>query len=203
MLGQFWYLWVIFGLLVIVTAVVIVFAARAVSSHNAETKKQLEELKRLKLLKDKYKGFDRKIIEEAEPFEVLEGACTVLQARIERAEDAEAEFAGFNDAQKYVYTLYYFLEDVEKEGLSFFFKNNGAELCSVIGDALKAVDYRSAEPPVNKLWAMFDEKNEEAEMDLEQLDDTDSQFLSTFDKTAFLSKVKEYIAANADELNRG
>lgn len=200
MSGEFWYLWVIFGLLVVLTAVVIFFAARAVSSHNAETKKQLEELKRLKLLKDKYKSFDIQTIQSAEPYEVLEGACAVLQARIERAEDAEAEFEKFNDAQKYIYTLWYFLEDVEQEGLSFFFKNNGAQLCSVISDALRAVDYKSAEPPVNTLWSMFDEENEEVSMDLETLDKTDSQFLSTFDRNTFLMKIKQYILDNADKL---
>lgn len=199
-MGQYWYLWVIFGVLAVVTAAVIVFASRAISSHNAETKKQLEQIKRLKLLKDKYKSFDKEVLEGAEPDEVLEGACAVLQARVERADDAEAEFRKFTDAQKYVYTLYYFLEDIEADSLSYFFKNNGTELCSAAADAMKAVGYESAASPISTVWNMFDDSNEEVSMDLQRLDATDSQFNSTFDKSAFLGKVKQYVIANADSL---
>ena len=204
MLTQFWYLWVIIVLLSAATVAAIIFAARAVSSHNAETKKQLEELKRLKLLKDKYKNFETEVLENSTPAEALEGTMAVLQSRIERADDAEAEFAAFSDPQKYVYTLNYFLEDIEAGGLSFFFKNNGDELRSVAADALKAVGYESAVSPVNTVWKMFDDSYADTTVDLDELDRTDEQFAATFDKQALIDKIKDYIIENAEALkNQG
>ncbi len=200
MLTQYWYLWLVFGALVIVTAVVIVFASRAVSSHNAETKRQLEELQRLKQLKDKYKNFYIETLENADKAELLEGVTAVLQARVEKAADAEAEFKKFTDPQKYIYTLYYFLEDYNAEGLSFFFKNNGDELRSIAADAFRAVGYDSAVPPVNSLWAMFDENNETVSIDNDEMLKTDSQFETTFDEDIFLTKIKKYVIANSDSL---
>ncbi len=200
MLTQFWYLWVIIVLLSAATVAAIIFAARAASTHNAETKKQLEELKRLKLLKDKYKNFDADVLEEATPAEALEGTMAVLQSRIEKADDAEAEFSAFNGPQKYIYTLNYFLEDVEAGGLSFFFKNNGDELRSAAADALKAVGYESAVSPVNTLWKMFDDSYADASVDLDELDRTDEQFAATFDRQALVDRIKDYIIANAEAL---
>ena len=197
---QFWYLWVICGALAIAAVFGIIFAARAAHAHNEEIKKQLEELKRLKLLKDKYKSFDADVLEGSTPAEALEGAMAVLQSRIEKAEDCEAEFAAFSEPQKYVYTLNYFLEDIEAGGLKHFFNNNGDELRSLAADALKAVGYESAASPVNTVWKMFDDTCVDSSMDLETLDRTDEQFASTFDKQILLEKIKEYIIANADLL---
>lgn len=202
MFTQFWYLWLICAVLAVVTVVGIIFAARAAHSHNEEVKKQLEELKRLKLLKDKYKSFDKEMLEGADKSEVLEGTMAVLQSRIEKADDAEAEFAAFNEPQKYIYTLNYFLEDVEAEGLAFFFNNNGDELRSVAADALTAVGYESAASPVNSIWKMFDDTCVNSPMDLETLDRTDEQFASTFDKQVLLAKIKDYIITNADALRQ-
>lgn len=200
MIKQYWYLWLAVGILTVITAAVIVMASRAVSSHNAMIKKQLEQLKRLKLLKDKYKGFDKELLEKAEPAEALEGTMAVLQSRIEKADNAEAEFEKFTDAQKNVYTLNYFLEDVEAQGLSYFFRNNGDELRLSAAQALKAVGYDSAVPPVSALSLMFDGNNEDVSVDADEMSKIDGQFSSTFDKQALLLRIKEYIVDNADNL---
>ena len=52
---EYWYLWLIFAALVIITAVVIVFAGKAVSARNEQTREIMAQLDRLKALKDKYR----------------------------------------------------------------------------------------------------------------------------------------------------
>ena len=200
MLAQSWYLWVIFALLTAATVCAVVFASRAVSSHNAEVKKQLEELKRLKLLKDKYKDFNADVIANSDSAEVLEGATAVIQAEIEKAEDPEKVFGSFTGPQRYVYTLYYFLEDAGTQGLSFFFKNNGDELRSIAADALSAAGCESMSSTVRAMWYLFDDSRAESPMDLSELDRLDSQFEAVFDKNALLEKIRQYVSDNADLL---
>ena len=199
-MAEFWYLWLILAVLIIVTAVVIFFAARAASSHNKETKKLLKELERLKQLKDKYKVLTIELANEAEPFELLEGVNAVMQAEIEKADDAELTFSQFNDKKKNLYTLFYFLEDCE-QGISFFFKNNGSELREQICPALENINAGELSSLVKSVYDMFDESNENASLDDSRLAEIDRQFLSTFDREKLLSKIKEYICADTDFLN--
>ena len=81
---EYWYLWLIFAALVIITAVVIVFAGKAVSARNEQTKEIMAQLDRLKALKDKYTDLTVEKVENADPEELLEGVCTVLQVKIDK-----------------------------------------------------------------------------------------------------------------------
>ena len=106
---EYWYLWLILAGLVIITAVVIVFAGRSVSAHNEQTKEIMARLERLKEMKDKYKDLTPEKVENAEAEELFEGVNAVLQAKIEKADDGDKAFSEFNDEQKIIYTLNCFI----------------------------------------------------------------------------------------------
>lgn len=199
-MAEYWYLWLVLAALIIVTAVVIFFAARAASSHNAQTKKLLEELERLKQLKDKYKALTPELVNSSEPSELLEGVNAVMQAKLEKSDSPEQTFAEFNEVQKNLYTLYYFLED-STQGLSFFFKNNGTELRQQIMPALEAVKENDFSPFVKRAYDMFDENNEEVSLGQTELNQIDSQFLSIFNTDKLLTDIKSYISDNIQSLN--
>ncbi len=197
-MADYRFLWLILAALIIITAVVIFFAGRALSSHNEETKRLLSEIDRMKALKDKYKDLTVQKAENADNRELLDGINAVLQARIEKAENAEAEFSEFNDAQKYMYCLYYFIEDV-RQGLSFFFKNNGSELTDILLPALKAVNAEKIYPLTETQFSMFDENNEEVSLDYGLRDETDRKFSEIYSQNELLDGIKEYIKNNIDE----
>ena len=199
-MAEYWYLWLVLAALIIVTAVVIFFAARAASSHNAQTKKLLEELEHLKQLKDKYKVLTPELVNFSDPSELLEGVNAVMQAKLEKSDSPEQTFAEFNEVQKNLYTLYYFLED-STQGLSFFFKNNGTELRQQILPALEAVKEDDFSPFVKRAYDMFDENNEEVSLGQTELKLIDSQFLSIFNTDKLLTDIKSYISDNLQSLN--
>ncbi|MBE6827518.1 MAG: hypothetical protein E7514_02750 [Ruminococcaceae bacterium] len=196
---EYWYLWLIFAVLVIVTAVVIVFASRAVSSHNAETRRMYAEIDRLKKLKDKYKNLDRDLALSSEPAELLEGVNAVLQAKIEGAENAEAEFDTFGEEAKNLYTLKYFLEDSSR-ALSFFFKNNGAVLTKRAVPSLEAIGYTDILDTVKRQSEMYDSDNEDVSLDYKEAENLDNEFRIRFSETEFLNSVKQYICQCTDRL---
>lgn len=195
---EYWYLWLVFAALVVLTAVITVFAGKALSSHNAETKRLLAEIDRLKALKDKFKDLSSEKAENADSKELLEGVTAVLQAKVEKADDGEAEFSSFNEAQKYIYTLNYFAEDAA-DSLSFFFKNNGPELTDVILPALEAIGAENITPFVRSEHDMFDENNEAASIDSVLLEENDKKFAKLYIEKELCDKVKNYIKSNIDK----
>lgn len=199
-MGEYWYLWLIFAFLVVVTAVVIMFASRAVSSHNEETKRILAEIDRLKALKDKYKDLTPEKVENADSKELLDGVNAVLQARIERVEDdeVEAEFASFNNAQKNVYVLNTFFGDA-CENLSAYFDDFNGEFSGILLSALRDVGANDIFELAQKEYEMFDENNENVSLDKNLINELDEKFLNIYSEKDLLDKVKVYIKNNIDE----
>lgn len=198
-MGEYWYLWLIFVALVVVTAVVIVFAGRAVSSHNEETKRLYEEIERLKKLKEKYKELTLEKVENADSRELLDGVCAVLQARIEKAEDGEAEFSKFNEIQKNVYALNTFVEDVGDSNLSLFFDGFSNDFAKTLIDAVKAVNAVEILEPIQQEFDMYDDNNEATSFDKSLLADLDKKFADVYSEKDLLNKIKNYIKSNIDK----
>lgn len=196
---DYWYLWAIFAVLCIVTVLVLRKASRALQSHNAEKERFFKEIERMKALKEEFQHADSEQVQNAEPGYLLEGLNTVLQHKIERAENPDACFAAMNAAQQYVYTLYYFLEDAA-QGLSFFFKNNGEPLLHLASEALSAVGAQTLVPLVEDVYAMFDENNEAVSLDAAKLEEYDAQFAESCEKAEVLEQIKVYIQSNLQDL---
>lgn len=197
---EYWYLWVIFAVLVVVTVIVLKKASASLSLHNSDRQAVLKELERLKALKDKYSDLTDEKIDAAEPSELLQGVTAVLQAKVEKSENPNAVFNSFNGAQKNIYTLNYFIEDV-RESLSFFFKNNGEPLISVADIALFEAGCEELSELCKVEFSMYDENNEEVSLSEEKLRETDQLFREAYSEEELLKKIKAYIKENAGEFN--
>lgn len=197
---EYWYLWVIFAVLVVVTVIVLKKASASLSLHNNDRQAVIKELERLKALKDKYSDLTDEKIDAAEPSELLQGVTAVLQAKVEKSEEPNAVFNAFNEAQKNIYTLNYFIEDV-REGLSFFFKNNGEPLISVAHKALFEAGCEELSELCKAEFSMYDENNEEVSLSEEKLRETDVLFNKAYSEEELLEKIKAYIKENAGSFN--
>lgn len=196
---EYWYLWLIFIVLCVVTAFVFKKASGALQQHNSDTKKMYDEIERLKTLKEKYKNADAQEIAEAEADELLAGMCAVLQAKIERAENANECFCALSVPQKAIYTLQFFLEDCT-ENLSAFFKMNGEPLTGALPAALSAIGETVLSSIVNDMYAMFDENNEDISLDKAEIARLDSVFSEKFDRERVLLLAKNYIQTHFAEI---
>lgn len=195
---EYWYLWLILAGLVIITAVVIVFAGRSVSAHNEQTKEIMTRLERLKEMKDKYKDLTPEKVENAEAEELFEGVNAVLQAKIEKADDGDKAFSEFNDEQKIIYTLNCFIPEVS-DGLSMFFNEYTSEITDIIVPALTRICANDLLPLVKTEYEMYDDRNEEVSFDREIKEKTDSDFADIYSKEKLLEEIKEFIKNNIDK----
>lgn len=195
---EYWYLWLILTGLVIITAVVIVFAGRSVSAHNEQTKEIMTRLEHLKEMKDKYKDLTPEKVENAEAEELFEGVNAVLQAKIEKADDGDKAFSEFNDEQKIIYTLNCFIPEVS-DGLSMFFNEYTSEITDIIVPALTRICANDLLPLVKTENEMYDDRNEEVSFDREIKEKTDSDFADIYSKEKLLEEIKEFIKNNIDK----
>lgn len=195
---EYWYLWLILAGLVIITAVVIVFAGRSVSAHNEQTKEIMARLERLKEMKDKYKDLTPEKVENAEAEELFEGVNAVLQAKIEKADDGDKAFSEFNDEQKIIYTLNCFIPEVS-DGLSMFFNEYTNEITDIIVPALTRVGADDLLPLVKSEYEMYDDRNEDVSFDRDTKEKNDSDFADVYSKEKLLEKIKEFIKNNLDK----
>ena len=193
---EYWYLWLILIVLCVITVFVLSKASAAAKKHNNERDALLREYDRKKALKDEFSILTREKAESSDPETLLEGVSAVLQAKTEKAEDPEKVFGKFTETQKYIYTLYYFLEDTESDSLSFFFRNNGEPLTS-----LCAVGENELSLIVEKEFSMYDENNEEVSVDKDEIENLDGEFKAKFQKQQVLNSIKTYIIKNIDMLS--
>lgn len=188
---EYWYLWVLFAVLCLVTVFVLYKASGALQQHNNDQKQFLKEIDRLKALKDKFQHASKEEIEACEAREVLDGVQAVLQSKIERAEDPETCFSAFPLPSRYVYTLYYFLEDTET-ALSFFLGHNGEPLCSLAAPALAAVGEEKLSALVKGAYTAYN-----ADDDVSRFD---APFAEAFDRARVLENCKAYVLENRETL---
>lgn len=188
---EYWYLWVLFAVLCVVTVFVLYKASGALQQHNNDKKQFLEEIDRLKALKEKFQHATKDQIEACDAREVLDGVNAVLQSKIERAEDPEACFQTLPVESQYLYTLYYFLEDTETS-LSFFLGNNGEPLCSLAPPALSAVGEEELAALVTEARAAYD-----ADDDVSKFD---APFAEKADRTRILEHCKCYALEHLAEV---
>lgn len=195
---QYWYLWLIFAALVVAFVVVLRFASKALQSHNDEKNAIVNDLVRLKKLKEEYSYLTAEKANSSQAKELLEGVCAVMQAVIEKSDNPNSEFLGFNEAQRNCYTLNYFMEDVALS-LSFFYKNNGEPLSGTAHKALEAVGLTELSSITYEMYSMFDENNEGVSLEKQKTDELDSKFKTIYDENVFCETVKKYITENVSE----
>lgn len=197
---EYWYLWLVLAVLVIVTALVMRKASASGRARNEKIEAEKKEMERLRALRTEFKTLTEENAQNAEPAVLLEGVMICAQADIERAENMEAAFAELPEARQLMYALFYFVTD-SKERLSGFFRDNGEPLLSLSLKALSAVGAENLLSLVQSEFDMFDGGNETVSYDANELERLDREFGEQVDFTEILEKAKVYICKNYTHFN--
>lgn len=192
-LTQFWYMWLVLLVLIIVTVFVSIKASKAVKRKNEITEKQNEKLKRYSDLVEKYESLTAEKAESADAKELAEGVMCVLQRKIEKSENPDAEYENAEKWRREVYALFYFDEDVTAESLSFFFRHNGGPLPEAAVNGIASIGYDKIQSVVGQMYAMCDDKNENVSFDKDRIAELDEKFRNIYNSEEFFEKVRLYI----------
>lgn len=191
-LKEFWYLWLIVIVLLVIAVFAMKKASAAVKKHNETIRRQDKELKRLKYLVDNYSSLTPELAEKAPAGELIEGVCAVLQRRLEKSGDFNGEFKSASILEKKLYACSYFFEDLRGGKLSDWCRNNGEPLISLTFELISDVGENGLLSVMKSMYPMFDKNNDSVSFDNERVKELDSRFAEIYSENTLAEKVKEY-----------
>lgn len=193
---EFWYLWAVIAVLIIVLIPVLIRVSKSVKKRNEANEKMRKEFERIKFLKDKYAVLDREKVLSADAEELAEGVTAVLQYKLEKSLTPDTDFENEEKWRREVYALFWFDEDVTELSLSDFFRHNGEPLPKEAVNGIESIGYDKIKSVVAQMYAMCDDKNENVSFDKDRIAELDEKFRNVYDRDEFFELIKNYISKN-------
>lgn len=196
---DFWYLYVLLFVLIIVTVFMCNKAAAASARHKKEVNEIMEKAKRNKELRDAYKDLTAEIIQNAPAASLFEGVALTLEAECQKTENTDGFYASMTDGQKKVYSFYYLVNDAKETTLSAFFKSSYRPLTSDAVDAAKLFLGSDIYGIIKEMFDCYDENNESASVIPQNVDRLNEEFAKATENVDLFALGGEYIRNNPNE----
>ncbi|MBR4049103.1 MAG: hypothetical protein IKK09_01255 [Clostridia bacterium] len=196
---DFWYLYVLLIVFIIITIFVCIKAFGAASRHSKEVNALIAKAKRNKELRDSYKELSKEIIENAPAASLFEGVALNMEAACQKTEDTNGFYEALSDGQKKVYAFYYLASEAKEFGLSAFFKESSKPLTSDAVAAAKEFLNDDIYTVINEMFACYDEENESASVIPETVNRLNGEFKNLTNDIDLFALAGEYIKNNTSE----
>ena len=187
---EFWYLWLILALLVIVAIFIWRKANVVLKNHSDKFNKQLANAEREKRLLDRYSDSTNDIGSDT-PEDIIDGFAVVADAKIQKFTNPDAEFSTLPDRERLAYGMKFFFTDAE-EKLSLFYRQNSHPLTDVVTDCLEESS-SVAGKLARRMYNMTDDDNENVSFDRTLADKLDDEFNKNIDRNELKTIVAQYI----------
>ena len=196
---DFWYLYVLLFVFIIITIFVCIKAFGAASRHSKEVNALIAKAKRNKELRDAYKVLTAEIIANAPSAELFEGVALNMEAACQKTEDTNSFYEALSDVQRKVYAFYYLASEAKEFGLSAFFKESSRPLTSDAVAAAKEILSSDIYSVINEMFACYDEENEKASVIPETVNRLNEEFKNLTNDIDLFTLAGKYIKNNASE----
>ncbi|MDR1629988.1 MAG: hypothetical protein LBS36_07230 [Oscillospiraceae bacterium] len=193
-MADYWYLWLILVLLIVILFVAGGKASKASNKRHAAMQKEIEAIEKEKALREKFKTLTPELLQATPMPELLEGVTAGIQVRIEHTADLTAAFNNLPEHERFCYALNYFFAD-SRDALSEFFKKNGEPLTSLAPKALAAAGSTLAQI-VRDMLSMYDAENEAVSYDEATVAELNKKFAATADFELLSRQIEDYIHSN-------
>ena len=196
---NFWYLYILLFVFIVITIFVCMKAFGAASRHSKEVNAIIAKAKRNKELRDAYKELTAEIIANAPSATLFEGIALNMEAVCQKNEDTNGFYEALSDGQKKVYAFYYLASEAKEISLSAFFKQSGRPLTSDAVAAAKEFLNNEIYMIINEMFACYDEENENASVIPENIEKLNADFAQAIKDTDLFASGGEYIKKNSSE----
>lgn len=196
---DFWYLYVLLIVFIIITIFVCIKAFGAASRHSKEVNALIAKAKRNKELRDAYKDLTAEIIANAPPATLFEGVALNMESACQKTEDTNSFYEALSDGQKKVYAFYYLASEAKELGLSAFFKESSRPLTSDAVAAAKEFLSSDIYTVINEMFDCYDEENESASVIPETVNRLNDEFKNRTKDIDLFTLAGEYIKNNTSE----
>ncbi len=196
---DFWYLYILLFVFIIITIFVCIKAFGAASRHSKEVNALIAKAKRNKELREAYKELTAEIIAKAPSAALFEGVALNMEAACQKTENTNGFYSSLTDGQKKVYAFYYLASDAKELGLSAFFKESSRPLTSDAVAAAKELLSDDIYTLINEMFACYDEENERASVIPETVNKLNDEFKELTKDIDLFALAGEYIKNNTNE----
>lgn len=192
-LSEYWYLWLIFVLLILVLIFVGKRAFRAAKHRRTVLDKQEKELSEYKYYIEKYTNASAQTLLDAPTGELVRAVALILQREMEKSDNFDECFNSAALWRKQLYALDVMLTDAGEQSLSSFFRNNSDVLFSPLFSLFDELDDKTIYPIIKRMFPMLDSKNDYVSYDARLVAELDEQFKERLDMEILDAEIKEYV----------
>ena len=196
---DFWYLYILLFVFIIITIFVCIKAFGAASRHSKEVNALIEKAKRNKELRETYKDLTAEVISNTPSAALFEGVALNMEAACQKTEDTNGFYERLSDGQKKVYAFYYLASEAKEYGLSAFFKESSRPLTSDAVAAAKEFLNSDIYAVINEMFACYDEENESASVIPQTINEIDYEFSKLTKDIDLFNNGGEYIKKHIEE----
>ncbi len=196
---EFWYLYLLLAVLIVVTAFVWKKAIAASSKHNKQFKENLAKAKRAKEMREAYKDLTAEIIEKSPASTLFEGVAFNLEYNCQKTENTNDFYESMTSGEKKVYALFYLISDASEGKLSNFFKSSYRPLTSDAVAAAKEILDKDIYLVIEMMFNRFDENNDEYSVIPHEIDRLNGDYRERTEGKDLFAAGGEYIKKNPNE----
>lgn len=201
---EYWYLWLIFAVLLIVTVFVWKKAGAAAAKRFRRVNGNIAAARREDELSAMFSDVTEEAIANASDEDLIEGLALLVQKSVEVRPDLKAAFKQLPAVWREVYAVNVFVCDVfdKKTGkttLSDFYRRNGEPLLTPAGEAVRSAGLRAAYGFIEKMRPMMDSDDESASFDENLVKSLDEGFAEAISREDFVKAAAGYFADRARE----
>ena len=190
---EYWYLWVIFAVLLIITIFVMRKAFSASKRHSGQVNEMLKQAEHDKNLFERYSNAEKIAFQNDSADDVINGLGIVVEQKISKEDDHLVAFNNLSEIEEQAYAIRYFFKD-SKEKLSDFFRNNTHPLTDNVLIVLEECS-NEAFLLAKAVADMTDDDNETVSFEALVIDEKDKEY-SKLDLKKIKENVKEYLLKN-------
>lgn len=196
---EFWYLYLLIAVLLVVTVFVWKKAIAAASKRSKQFNENYAKAKRAKELREAYSDLTAEIIEKAPAADLFEGVAAKLEYTCQKTEDTNSFYDSMTKGEKNVYALYYLITDAAEGNLSKFFKSSYRPLTSDATSAAKEILDEKIYHVIDMMFKRYDENNEDYSVIPHEIDRLNGEYRDLTSDTDLFAAGGSYIKNNPDE----
>ncbi len=196
---EFWYLYLLIAVLIVVTLFVWKKAIAASSKRSKQFNESLAKAKRTKELREAYSNITAEIIEKAPAADLFEGIAVKLEYTCQKTEDTNSFYESMTAGEKNVYALYYLITDAAEGNLSKFFKSSYRPLTSDAVAAAKEILDEKIYRVIDMMFKCYDENNEDYSVIPHEIDRLNGEYRDATANTDLFAAGGNYIKNNPND----
>lgn len=197
-LREYWYLWLVLVVAVVLTVFVWYKALKASSRRSSRRRMEIQKIDRHRRLRKEYAEITPVLIAQAGNEDLVEGVTEHLMDVLEKSSNDLALFRTLPEELKYVYTLTFIKDLAVGDSIRRFYRECGEVLGQYTSPAFSAMNQPALAAFFTKATKAYDENDITSSADTKTIAALEEEFKKLIEGVDMDAAGADFIRANAD-----